>query len=393
MDASASKKGIRGIDFRPRNFDLVVLLSLPAYLALILYTHLPISFVFLRAFFTNAGYLVVLTYVIASVLVAGKAIWAYRNDPTVFQDKERRNLLFAPYFTIDFLFITIRRTIAIFTIIFLFLHLKHLILFLRTANFDELFWNLDKQMHGGIQPNIWAMDFIGSNYTAQVILDWLYIKYFDYKLLVSLFFLLEIPKRKLSDSYFTAYALLWSLGGLAYLIMPADGPCFAVLSPYSVGIEKEERRHIFPSPMTLDVPKRYTELYVDAKIPTAKFYQWRLWSDRMNFLEGKNYPTVFYGIAAMPSLHVAAVTMIAVFIWAVSPIAGIFSVAFALITFFGSIYLQWHYAIDGYFGFFLGFFIAIAAIKTPLIIGRHRDENYTSFLDTIRLLKEKHKAA
>jgi hypothetical protein len=54
------------------------------------------------------------------------------------------------------------------------------------------------------------------------------------------------------------------------------------------------------------------------------------------------------GISAMPSVHVATATLLALFGWQYSRPYGIALTLFAVIIFIGSIHLGWHYAVDGY---------------------------------------------
>jgi len=56
------------------------------------------------------------------------------------------------------------------------------------------------------------------------------------------------------------------------------------------------------------------------------------------------------GIAAMPSLHVASVTLITCGAFAVRRWLGVSLTLFSLIIFVGSVSLGWHYAVDGYVG-------------------------------------------
>lgn len=54
------------------------------------------------------------------------------------------------------------------------------------------------------------------------------------------------------------------------------------------------------------------------------------------------------GISAMPSLHVAIMTLCAIFAWHCSRRAGLILTAYAAIILVASVHLGWHYAIDGY---------------------------------------------
>jgi membrane-associated phospholipid phosphatase len=70
----------------------------------------------------------------------------------------------------------------------------------------------------------------------------------------------------------------------------------------------------------------------------------------------------------MPSLHVAAVVMFAWFLWRLSPLAGLIGVAYAAAIGIGSVFLQWHYAIDGYAGVFLAAATVWLAVRLPAAV-------------------------
>ncbi len=314
------------------------------------YSPMPLSGKLASVFVMKVGSLVLVVYGL-SILIVGYRMLRHGITHGKRSCFVRENFiaLVLPYWSLDFLLLTIRRTFTILAIIYFFLHLKHIILLVNTKNYDLFYWNLDRALHFGTQPNITMMQLIGPNRDISILLDFLYIKYFTFKILVSLFFLMELKGRDLSRRYFTAYALLWALGGLAYLVAPADGPCFSVLTHFSV--EEDDLFHVFKFPITTEVPLSYIETYVNAAIPSAKGYQILLWEARHIFLSGQGLPGMFYGIAAMPSLHVAAITLLSIFLFQAYPLLGLLGGVFAIITFIGSIFLQWHYAIDGYIGF------------------------------------------
>lgn len=54
------------------------------------------------------------------------------------------------------------------------------------------------------------------------------------------------------------------------------------------------------------------------------------------------------GMSAMPSMHVAVATLFAIYMWHVNKIWGLLYTLFALMIMAGSVFLAWHYAIDGY---------------------------------------------
>jgi hypothetical protein len=57
---------------------------------------------------------------------------------------------------------------------------------------------------------------------------------------------------------------------------------------------------------------------------------------------------IFAGISAMPSIHVAVVTLNALFLMQINRWLGAAACLFAALIMLGSVYFGWHYAIDGY---------------------------------------------
>ena len=353
------------LDWHIRSYEVLFLFYLGICLYLLSLTPLPWSTKFLRHSVYLTSRALAALYLLALGLTFLKLL-RQKSGRKWSELFTKENILKTsyPYCTLNFLFLTIRRSAAVFGTIYLFLHLKHVILFINRDNYDLFYWNLDRWVHFGVQPNIWAMIKFGVNRDVAVLTDFLYIKYFQYKFIVCLFFMLEIKGRALSEKFFAAYVACWALGGLGYLIAPADGPCYAVLGHYN--IEGNKREHFFEYPVTRDIPNEYAANYVYSKILTAKTLQRKLWDERWGFLQGVRAPGIFYGIAAMPSLHVAAVVMLAIFVTRASAIAGVIAWMFAAMTFFGSVLLQWHYAIDGYAGVIL----ALIACSIPRLFSK-----------------------
>lgn len=344
------------INWRIKPYEIVFLAfsALCTFLVLT-FSPLPFSWRFASVFILNICELTLAVFALSVPLVAYRYL-NLRSQITRRLTHEELLRVIMPYWSLDFLILTLRRGLALLGTIYFFLHLKHVIYFLNPKNYDLFFWNLDRAIHGGIQPNIFLMSSFGDNPDLSVLIDWLYFKYFDYKLLVSFFFLLEIKGRILTDRFFLAYVLLWTLGGMLYLPFPTDGPCYAILhkaEPFNAvpnDLPTYQRKHVFPFPVTEEIPEQYQTTFEQSKIWTAKVLQEQLWLSRQHFLFEKVVPFGFYGIAAMPSLHVAAVVMLAIFLSSANGIIGALAWIYAASIAFGSVFLQWHYAIDGYIG-------------------------------------------
>ncbi|MBC7282002.1 phosphatase PAP2 family protein [Hoeflea sp.] len=79
---------------------------------------------------------------------------------------------------------------------------------------------------------------------------------------------------------------------------------------------------------------------LDASVMLSQRYLWLLHENNIQGLGG--------GISAFPSVHVALVTMNALFVIERSRPWGIAAFAYVGFVLFSSVYLGWHYAIDGY---------------------------------------------
>ena len=124
--------------------------------------------------------------------------------------------------------------------------------------------------------------------------------------------------------------MLWIIGGLLALLFPSLGP-------------------IYVNP----------EWYEHLETPVAAELQSQLWTHYRELLINSEQPRLFLyeGIAALPSLHVGIVALYTFFLFEINRFCGICMGLYTLLTLFGSVYLGWHYAVDGYIGIALAFFI------------------------------------
>ncbi|VAX17112.1 hypothetical protein MNBD_NITROSPINAE02-1323 [hydrothermal vent metagenome] len=355
----------RRIGARLKSYEIITLVFGFVCTGLVLFTPLSFSVKLAGLFFFKTIELTALVFAMSIVITGYRAFVEGRSRG--FKNIAQWSVLHKladPYWSLEYLLLTLRRGFTIFAVIYFFLHLKHVILFINSSNWDLFYWNLDKALHLGVQPNVWVMEKFGTNHNVAILADWLYIKYFSYMLIACFIFLMDTGGRRMAERFFFAYAFLWSVGGVGYLITPADGPCYAALINYST--PEGEREHMFRFPVIENVPNGYIASYGESKIWIAKIYQERLWMSRKRFLIDGKEPGMFYGIAAMPSLHVAMVGAIMFFLFALSPFLGALGAIYLAAIFFGSILLQWHYAVDGYVGLLMGygsFFISGRVVK------------------------------
>lgn len=207
--------------------------------------------------------------------------------------------------------------------------LKVSIPLLRPELFDPQLWRLDRLVHLGLSPSVFAWELVRGTWlatatdlwygawvtTVLAMLSWVYLSP-------------DLPARR---NFAFACSFLWLVGVWIYFAVPALGPCYASPDAFA-GLAEE--------------------------MPRAAAGQQALWSNYANLLEGRRDGILrqfkpYLGIAAFPSLHVGAHWLFA--LWARRHARRLF-VLFALatlLTFLGSLATGWHYAVDGYAGMLL----------------------------------------
>jgi hypothetical protein len=132
--------------------------------------------------------------------------------------------------------------------------------------------------------------------------------------------------RRFTATFFTAMMLTWLIGGIGMAFaMSAAGPVFAHLAGPNLGAQFQplhaELTRLLASDDMVLMSQRYLEAGGGMKVA----------------VKGG-------GISAMPSMHMATATILIISAWRTRwlPVAIIFWV----LTFFGSIYLGYHYAVD-----------------------------------------------
>lgn len=213
--------------------------------------------------------------------------------------------------------------VAIHATIMVFVNLKQYIPAINERLYDSELWRLDAWLHLGFEPAVVATD-LAVAWGILPALDLAYLTFFPAQLLVPLLFLLSTRLRPLRGSFFVAYCTVWMLGWAVYVLWPSLGPLY-----YR--------------------PARF--VWISELAPFAHRLQEMLIRDYMIFRADPGYYAVklYYGVAALPSLHVGVLALFSMATWRWRPV----SVALWLltaVTFVGSMALGWHYAVDGYAG-------------------------------------------
>lgn len=208
--------------------------------------------------------------------------------------------------------------------------------------FDDWFYAADNLLLLGVNPNRLVLGLFTSP-TVRRFFDWQYTLYFESLILGVGWYLstVSIVERR---RFAAAFATLWLASAWIYLAVPTLGPCYTF-------------------------PEDYVEAH--RSMPLQKGTQDALIRQygavrAMKTRGGSPYLNPAFGVAAMPSLHVAAQVLLA--IWSrrrCRPLALAFGLM-AFLTFLGSLLTGWHYAVDGYAGALLAVGAAYVGERLPV---------------------------
>jgi hypothetical protein len=194
--------------------------------------------------------------------------------------------------------------------------------------FDPQLWSLDRWLHLGISPSVFAMELVRGTPLAGAIDVW-YGSWVA-SVLAMLAFVFLSPDLAERRHFALACATFWLVGAWLYLALPALGPCYA--SP--------------------DVVQ-----WLPAEMPRAAAGQEVLWRNYLTLVAGRDGTLrqfkPYLGVAAFPSLHVGAHWLFALWARRRAPRLFVPWAAATALTFFGSLATGWHYAVDGYAGMLL----------------------------------------
>ena len=193
---------------------------------------------------------------------------------------------------------------------------------------DEALDQLDTAVHLGIGPNRLLLNL----FPYPLLFRLVDVQYalFIFTLLAGIGWFLSTLSIRERARFASGLAFLWLVGSWWYLASPSLGPCFAFAGDYET---------------------------VRPHMPLQSSLQRTLWRQYSTIKqEGERlYIEPAYGVAAMPSLHVAGQLFLAFWARRRAPRLAAFFGLMAALTFFGSLATGWHYAVDGYAGALLAF--------------------------------------
>ena len=213
---------------------------------------------------------------------------------------------------------------------------------IQPALWDAQLWQLDRIVHLGFSPNVFAVELFRDSPLVPLLDAWygLWVKTVMWTLA---FFCAFTGRDLLRRRFMLSACLLWTLGSWIYMAFPALGPCYTVPDVWDG---------------------------VRAAMPLAEGGQRLLWENYQLLVAGRETgmlrqfnPT--RGVAAMPSLHVAAHFLF--LLWFrrevraghLTPRLGraclVLGVLLVLATTAGSVITGWHYAVDVYVGLALAY--------------------------------------
>jgi len=189
----------------------------------------------------------------------------------------------------------------------------------------------DAWLHGGVQPWELLQPVLGHPMlTALVSLNyhlWFFI------LLGTVYWLaFSLERRQLRMQFLLSFVLSWILlGNVMAMLFSSVGPCYY--------------KHFVPGADPFSGLMQYLQ-GANTNIPLLVLdVQNSLWHSYSTH-SGSNA----LSISAMPSMHVASSTLLALLGWRLNRAAGIALTVFAVLIQLGSVHLGWHYALDGYAG-------------------------------------------
>lgn len=198
--------------------------------------------------------------------------------------------------------------------------------------YDRLQADIDKALHFGVDPFHYLYGFAKQTWLLRIIelnygVVWFIVCYY------ALYFMMTSPRM---EKVRVRFALTWL--GSWILVGTVMASHWLSAGPIYYGRVTGD---------TARFGEQVAFLATTAHEPvSAHVFQQYLWS-----LHESGQLGLGSGISAFPSMHVALITVVALFASERSRRLGIAAWSYAAIIMFSSVYLGWHYAIDGYAAF------------------------------------------
>ena len=223
--------------------------------------------------------------------------------------------------------------LAILLVLFIstFTSMKNLIPVFHEYNWDERFMVLDRMLHLGWHPWQFFEPALKQPLVTYLI-NVTYNTWFFVMLAVLFWQVFSLKNRFLRMRFLWVFVSAWVIGGnLMAIVFASTGPCF--YSTFASG------------------PNPYVPLMDYLNQANQHFDIWAI--ETQNALLSAHVDNrlgIGVGISAMPSMHVASATIFALVGLDTNRFLGCMLVAYGIMIYIGSIYLAWHYAVDGIAG-------------------------------------------
>lgn len=191
---------------------------------------------------------------------------------------------------------------------------------------DAALADFDLRMHGGIPP--WKLTHIVESVPLTLFLDRFYTIGWSFVMVGVFIWQAFSCRTRLRMQFLLTFFVSWILIGiLGALAFSSAGPLFydplLNLGPRFADLEAFLTEQPRPT-IALNAAALLTRAYRD------------------------NHPLIAGGISAMPSMHIAIAALYTLVGWRTNRIAGVLLTLLAGVFLFSSVYLGWHYAVDGY---------------------------------------------
>ncbi|WP_119300654.1 phosphatase PAP2 family protein [Dongia deserti] len=202
---------------------------------------------------------------------------------------------------------------------------------LTSYSWDVTFEQWDRWLHGGLAPWQILHPLVGQAPVTKAI-DEIYRSWFYLLSLIWVWQAFSQRDNRLRLRFFLTMILGWIiLGNVAATLLASAGPV------YYGRISGLSDPFLSLTAYLSDADRTYS-----IRALVAQRYVWDNFVMR-EFALGT-------GISAMPSMHVAIATLLALVCWHTKRWIGVLMTIYATTIMIGSVHLGWHYAIDGYFG-------------------------------------------